>query len=98
MLALVEKMNFPKDPVEVVRLPLHSMGKSSLACLWDPNTKVSMSHLAEALSEAVTALLENALIQLSKLSFKFIQTAAKKLFKAMASLRFAETEGEGSWF
>lgn len=28
------------------------MGKSSLACLWDPNTNLRISHLAEVLSEA----------------------------------------------
>lgn len=45
-------MNFPKAPVEVIRLPFCSKGKSSLACLWGPNTKLSLSHLAEVLSEA----------------------------------------------
>lgn len=49
---LAEKMNFPKAPVEVIGLLHCSMGKSSLACLWDPNTKRSISHLAKVLSEA----------------------------------------------
>lgn len=38
--------------MEVVKLPFCSMGKSTLGCLWDPNTKLSVSHLAELLSQA----------------------------------------------
>lgn len=52
LFVLAERMNFPKASVEVVRLPSCSMGKSTLACLWDPNTKLSITHLAELLSQA----------------------------------------------
>lgn len=52
LFVLAERMNFPKAPLEAVRLPFCSMGKSTLDCLWDPNRKLSISHLAELLSQA----------------------------------------------
>ena len=52
LLVLAERMNFPKAPVETVGLPFCSMGKSTLARLWDTNTKLSISHSAELLAQA----------------------------------------------
>lgn len=49
---LAERMKSAKAPLEVVWLPLSSIGKSTLNCLWDLNRKRSISHLAKLLSQA----------------------------------------------
>lgn len=52
LFVLAERMYFPKAPMEGMRLPSCSMGKSTLDCLWDPNRKLSVSHFAELPSQA----------------------------------------------